>query len=92
MRESHIHEVLLAILKKRKKVSFTGCPFSKNKRPRLQSPKLDEEAKDDTEEVPEVQKTPRAKEVQSNLSQESPDSFPLLADTADTTSDAALTK
>ena len=63
----YIHEresqVILAILKKRKKVSFSGCPLSKNKRPRLQSPKLDEEAKDDTEEVPEVQKTPRAKEV-----------------------------
>ena len=54
------------------------------------SPRLDEEAKDDTDEVPEVQKTPKAKEVQPNLSQESPDSFPLLADTAEYTSDATL--
>ena len=88
MKESY--EVLLAILKKRKKVSFTGCPFSRNKRPRLQSPKLDAEAKDDTEEIPVVQKTPRAKEVPSTLSQESPDSFPQEADTAETASKAAL--
>ena len=88
--ERESYEVLLAILKKRKKVSFTGCPFSKNKIPRLLSPKLDEEAKDDTEEIPEVQKTPRAKEVQPNLSQESPDSFPLVADTAETTAAATL--
>ena len=38
--ERESYEVLLAILKKRKKVSFSGCPFSKSKRPRLQSPKL----------------------------------------------------
>ena len=88
--ERESYEVLLAILKKRKKVSFTGCPFSKNKRPRLQSPKLDAETKDDSEEIPVVQKTPRAKEVPSNLSQESPDSFPLLADTAESASNAAL--
>ena len=80
----------LAILKKRKKVSFTGCPFIINKRSRLQSPKLDEEAKDDTEERPVVQKTPRAKAVPSNLSQKSPDSFPLLADAAESASNAAL--
>ena len=36
--ERESYEVLLAILKKRKRVSFTGCPFTKNKRPRLQSP------------------------------------------------------
>ena len=35
------------------------------------------------------QKTPRAKEVPSNLSQESPDSFPLVADTAKSASNAA---
>ena len=43
--ERESYEVLLAIIKKRKKVSFTGCPFSKNKRPRVESPKLDTEAK-----------------------------------------------
>ena len=88
--ERESYEVLLAILKKRKKVSFAGCPVSKNKRPRLQSPKLDAEAKDDSEEPPVVQKTPRAKEVPFNLSQESQYSFPLIADTADSTSIAAL--
>ena len=88
--ERESYEVLLAILKKRKKVSFTGCPFQKNKRPRLQSPKLDVKAKDDSAEPPVVQKTPRAKEVPFNLSQESQYSFPLIADTADSTSIAAL--
>ena len=75
---------------KRKKVSFTGGSISKNKRPRLQSPKLDAEAKNNSEESPVVQKTPRAKEVPFNLSQESQYSFPLIADTADSTSIAAL--
>ena len=83
--ERESYEVLLAILKKRKKVSFTGCPFNRNKRP-----KLDTEAKDDTEETTVFQKTPRAKEVPSTLSQESPDSFPQEADTAETASNAAL--
>ena len=73
--ERESYEVLLAILNKRKKVFFTGCPFSKIKRPRLQSPKLDAEVKDDTEEITVVQKTPRAKEVQSNLSQEPTEYF-----------------
>ena len=37
--ERESYEVLLAILKKRKKVSFAGGPANKIKRPRLQSPK-----------------------------------------------------
>ena len=37
-----------------------------------------------------VQETLRAKEVPSNLSQESPDSFPLVADTAESALNAAL--
>ena len=88
--ERESYEVLLAILKKRKKVSFAGGPANKIKRPRLQSPNLDAEARDDSEEIPVVQKTPRAKEVPFNLSQESQYSFPLIADTADSTSIAAL--
>ena len=52
--ERESYEVLRAIHKKRKKVSFTGCPFSMNKRPRLQSPILDANAKDDSEEIPVV--------------------------------------
>ena len=84
--ERESYEVLLAILKKRKKASFTGCPFSKNKRSRLQSPKLDAETKDDTEEIPVVKKTPRAK-VPSNLSQEPTESLSVVADVALATSD-----
>ena len=88
--ERESYEVLLAILNKRKKVSFAGCPGSKTKRPRPQSSKLDVEAKDDSEEQPVVQKTPRAKEVPLNLSQESQYFFPLIADMAESTSIAAL--
>ena len=68
--ERESYEVLLAILKKRKKVSFAGGPANKIKRPRLQSPNLDAEARDDSEEIPVVQKTPRAKEVPYKMSQE----------------------
>ena len=85
--ERESYEVLLAILKKRKKVSFAGCPFTK--RPRLQSPNLDAETNDDSEEISVVQKTPRPKEVPTNLSQESPDFFQLVADTTESASNAA---
>ena len=78
------------ILKKRKMASFPRCPVSKNKRPRLQSPKFNAETKDDIEEITVVQKTPRAKEIPFNLSQESQYSFPLVADIAESTSIAAL--
>ena len=67
--ERESYEVLLAMLQEKKKVSFPGCPFNKNKRPRLQSPKLDAVPKDDTEEVPVVKKTPRAKVVPPKMSQ-----------------------
>ena len=43
--ERESYEILLAKLKKKKRVSFPGCPFEKRKRPRLQSPKYS--AKDD---------------------------------------------
>ena len=87
--ERESYEVLLAMLKKKKKVSFPGCPFNKNKRPRLQSPKLDAEPKDDTEEVPVVKKTPRAKEVPPKLSQKT---IELLAEAAESAFDAGLPK
>ena len=48
--ERESYEVLLAMLKKKKRVSFPGCPFNKRKRPRLQSPKYDAHTKDDQEE------------------------------------------
>ena len=37
--ERESYEVLLAMLKKKKRMSFPGCPFNKRKRPRLQSPR-----------------------------------------------------
>ena len=46
--ERESYEVLLAKLKKKKRVSFPGCPFEKRKRPRLQSPKY--KVKDDGKE------------------------------------------
>ena len=67
--ERESYEVLLAIPKKRIKVTFSGCSNNQPKRPRLHSPKLNEEAKCVTEEVPEVQKVPQAKGIQPNLSQ-----------------------
>ena len=36
--ERESYEVLLALLKKKKRVSLPECPFNKKKRPRLQSP------------------------------------------------------
>ena len=48
--ERESYEVLLARLKKKKRVSFPGCPFNKRKRPRLQSPRYKAPAKDDEEE------------------------------------------
>ena len=54
--ERESYEVLLAMLKKKKRVSFPGCPFNKRKRPRLQSPRYKAHAKDDEEEEPENQK------------------------------------
>ena len=48
--ERESYEVLLAMLKKKKKVSFPGCPFNKNKRPRLHSPQHEVPRSDDTDE------------------------------------------
>ena len=87
--ERKSNEVLLAILKKRKKVSFPGCPFNRDKRSRLQSPKLDAKPKDDKEEVTVVKKTPRAKEVPPKLSQKT---IELLAEAAESAFDAGLPK
>ena len=64
--ERESYEVLHAILQKTEKV--TGCPTSRKKKPRLQSSKHDAKARDDSEEIPVVQKVPRAKEVPFNLS------------------------
>ena len=64
--ERESNEVLLAMLKK-KKVSFPGYPFNKNKRPRLLSPKYDVQTKEDTEEKPVEMKTSRAKLSQKTI-------------------------
>ena len=60
--------MLLAILKRRKKITFSGCPLNKCRRPRLRFPIMNEGSKENTE-GPKVQKVPKAKEVQPNLSQ-----------------------
>ena len=93
MEFQHIHEresyeVLLAILKKRKKVTFADDTDIETKRPRLDST-VETEEKDDTKDaVTEAQKVPRAKEIQPNLSQATTDSLSMLADAALVTSDA----
>ena len=66
------------MLKKKKKVSFPGCLFNKNKRPRLHSPKYEVTTNDDTDGNP--RKTPKAK-----LSQKTID---LLAEAAESAFDA----
>ena len=86
--ERESYEVLLAILQKTEKV--TGCPTSRKKKPRLQFSKHDAKARGDSEENLVVQKVQRANEVPFNLSQKSKYSFPLIADTVDSTSIAAL--
>ena len=75
------YEVLLAILKKEKRVTCSVCTNFQLKRPSLDSAMIDEEAKEATEEVPEAQKVPKAKKIQPNLSQELTDSLSVLADT-----------
>ena len=55
---------ILAMLKKKKKMSFPACPFNKNKRPRLQSPQHEVPRNDDTDERPKCAKTPLAKLIQ----------------------------
>ena len=62
--ERESYEVLLAMLKKKKKVSLPDCPFNKKKRPRLQSPPYVVPRKDDTDERPKCAKTPLAKLMQ----------------------------
>ena len=86
MHERESYEVLLTILKKRKKVTFCKTTNKPNKRPRLQCPKMNEEAKEDTTEVPDIWEAPKEGEVWPKLSQEPTDSLSVLADAALTTS------
>ena len=75
--ERESYEVLLAMLKKKKKVSFPGCPFNKNKRPRLYSPQHEVPRSDDTDERPIRVNTPKAK-----LTQKAIDLLPKTAESA----------
>ena len=65
--ERESYEVLLAVLKKRKKVTFADDSDRETKRPRLDST-VENADKDDGNEntnvVNEAQKVPRAKEIQ----------------------------
>ena len=76
--ERESYEVLLALLKKKKKkkVSFPRCPFNKNKRPRLHSPKYKMPSSEDTDEK---------KKPEARLSQKTID---LLAEAAESAFDA----
>ena len=87
----HIHErepyeVLLAVLKKRKKVTFLDDVLIETKKPRLASTMITEDREDVKHEILEVQKVPKAKEIQPNLSQTSTDALLVLDDTALSTS------
>ena len=82
LHERASYEVLLAILKKRKKVTFYDDALVEPKRAKLDST-VEAAGKDDvTGDIPEVQKVPRAKEIQPNLSQATTDALAILVDTA----------
>ena len=84
--ERQSYEVLLAVLKKRKKVIFLDDVLIETKKARLASTMITEDRDDVKDEIPEVQKVPRAKETQPNLSQIPADALSVLADTALSTS------
>ena len=67
-------------------MTFTDDAVIETKRPRLDSTVKTDNGEDAKDEVPEVHKVPRAKEIQPNLSQTPTDALSVLADTALTTS------
>ena len=67
-------------------MTFSVCSNNQPKRPRLHSPKLNEEAKYIPKEVPEVQKATQENEIQPNLSQK-----PIAVDTPNTTDTNLMT-
>ena len=85
-RESY--EVLLVILKKRKKVAFTDETDRETKKPRLDSTVENGDKDEAKDAITEAQKVPRAKEIQPNLSQATTDSLSVLADETLSTSNA----
>ena len=68
MHERESYEVLLAILKKRKKMTFHDDTVVKPKRAKLESTVETASKYDATNEMPKVKKVPRTKEFQPNLS------------------------
>ena len=77
-------EVLLAILKKRKKVTFYEDTIVEPKRAKLDP--VVESGDGDSTTVPKVKEVPRAKEIQPSLSHKPTNSLSVLADTAIATS------
>ena len=63
--ERESYEVLLAMLKKKKKPSLPDCPFNKKKKPRLQSPQHAVPRKNDKGGKPKGAITPLAKLIQN---------------------------
>ena len=81
---------LLAVLKKRKKVTFHDDTIVEPKRAKLDS-NVETSGKDDaTNEIPKVKKVPGSKEIQSNLSQATTNTLSVLANIAITTSNHTL--
>ena len=83
----HLHEresfeVLLAILKKRKKVTFHEDTFVEPKRAKLDPIVETGDGDNATDKIPKVKEVPRAKEIQPNLSQATTDALSVLADTS----------
>ena len=87
LHERESYEVMLAILKKRKKVTFHDDTVVEPKRAKLDSTMETTNKNDTTDEIPKVKEVPRAKEIQPNLSQATTDALSVLDDTAIATSD-----
>ena len=68
MHERESYEVLLSILKKRKKVTFHADMVVEPKRAKLNSTVETTNKDDATDEIPNVKEVPRAKEIHPNLS------------------------
>ena len=67
-------------------MTFTDDAVIETKRPRLDSTVKTEDKDDAKDEVPEVQKVPRAKKIQPNLPHTPMDALSVVADAALTTS------
>ena len=86
MYERESFEIMLAILKKRKKVTFHEDTVVEPKRAKLE-PIVVTDDHDATDEIPKVKELPIAQEIQPNLSQSPTNKLSVLADTTIATSD-----